>query len=264
MRTPRPARFFSSSKFFSSLTCLLMLTCGLLACSDNSNSKAPEGKANSSAPPSPPSMATVAAICANPYYPISPTLKREYRSTYSDARLNTTYTESFTNITPDSFTFNNSFSNGSSMTNGFKCTPEGLAALEFAQLSTPNNTVKIQTLSASGVTVPTPDKWAKGYKWTSSYEVAAKLPTGDAKGHINVANEIVGEETVVVPAGTFTAFKVESNIAQKMMASLGEGKPLSLPIEGTIKVTNWYAKDVGMVKTFVEGLSTVELVSFTK
>lgn len=258
VRTPAPAKFFSLPVFF------FFVVLSLASCSGNKNSNTPESDVPKPAPLSASPSAPVSAICSNPYYPVSPTLKREYRSTYADVRLNTTYTESFTNIAPDSITFNFNFSNGSSMTNGFKCTADGLASVEFAQITTPNNTVKFQTLSASGVTIPVPDKWVKGFKWTSSYQVEGKLPGGEAKGSINIANEILGEETVVVPAGTFVAYKVESNIAQKMMASLGEGKPLSVPIDGAIKVTNWYAKDVGMVKTFVEGLSTVELLSFSK
>ncbi len=258
MRTQKPANYFSW------LGLLFFVTCLFISCSDNKKLNSPEPETTKSTPSSASPNATVSALCANPFYPVSPTFKREYRNTYSDARLNTTYTESFTNIAADSFTFNFNFSNGSSMTNGFKCTADGLASVEFAQINTPNNTVKFQTLSASGVTIPAPDKWTKGFKWTSHYEVEGKLPSGEAKGSINIANEIVGEETVVVPAGTFIAYKVESNIAQKMMASMGEGKPLSVPIDGAIKVTNWYAKDVGMIKTFVEGLSTVELVSFTK
>ncbi|MEW6125676.1 MAG: hypothetical protein AB1757_01325 [Acidobacteriota bacterium] len=255
-------------KTFLSLTAICLLTILAVACSGNHNRNATNSEpARQPAPPSLPPDTPVPALCVNPYYPVSPTLKRQYRNTYTDTRLNTTYTETYTNIAADSFTYHFNFSNGSSQTNGFKCTAEGLATVEFAQVNSGGdqaNAVKFQTLKATGVTIPAPDKWVKGYKWTSSYEVEGKFPMGDAKGNITIANEIVGEENVTVPAGTYKAFKVEANIVQKMMASEGAGKPLTIPIDGSIKVVNWYAKDVGMVKTSVEGLSTVELLSFVK
>src|SRR5215208_2598129 len=92
VRTQKPATYFSW------LGLLFFVTCLFISCSDNKNLNSPEPETTKSTPSSASPNTPVSAICANPYYPVSPTFKRDYRSTYSDVRLNTTYTESFTNI----------------------------------------------------------------------------------------------------------------------------------------------------------------------
>lgn len=90
----------------------------------------------------------------------------------------------------------------------------------------------------SGVTfygysmAPTPDSWAilsfpltTGKKWTRVYN-------SDYRG----SSEVIGTETVTVPAGTFTCIKVKTNFA---MLLFGMNK----------EIYDWYAPNVGLVKT---------------
>lgn len=218
-----------------------------------------------------PEPAPTPSECYNPYYPVTATARREYRITYEDTKLDpSTFVESFSDISRDSFTMRYEFPGGLTVTNGWRCTGEGLSAQEYVRGDSSHARFSFETKSTSGVTFPAAEQWAVGKKWRNSYEVEGRISgthgsqIGGGKGTIVIACEIVGEESVSVPAGTFNAMKVRSTITQKMTMTMQGAGGMHVPVESTIDTHNWYVRDVGMVKSQTEGLAGVELVSFSK
>ena len=148
--------------------------------------------------------------CGVPYYPVRAGLEKQYRVTYErNAAPTATYTESYTNIGPDSFTLRYQFPE-LTVNTGWNCTDEGMIALEYGNLDSARQRstgFRMETVGRSGVTVPAAERWREGYEWRSSYEIRAEIagpqgPSGRGSGTIEIANRIVGREQVAVPAGS--------------------------------------------------------------
>lgn len=104
----------------------------------------------------------------------------------------------------------------------------------------------MQGLQMGVSNMPAANKWRVGYGWTSNMTMSG------AGGHgmnSTTAYKITKMESVKTPAGTFNAFRIESDTTMKMdMKDMPKGMKvpgLSAPIHGVM----WYAKGVGMVKT---------------
>lgn len=220
--------------------------------------------------PTPTASSAQANACANPYYPVSPSLKRRYTVTYVNSELKpATYVESFNNLAGDSFTLNIEFPDlKTTVQTNWKCTGDGLAALQYANVGAGSMRFTLETVKSSGITFPPADRWRVGEKWEASYDVKTKAGDGPAKqvatdttGTIVMASEIVGTESVTVPGGTFEAFKVAQTITQKLNVKT---PGMTIPVNTDFKSTSWMAKDVGLVKSTIEKTAVTELVSVTK
>lgn len=262
---------------------ILLFLCGLLwfaACKSASPEPGP-ASAEKSAPPAekanPSSGApNVSGACANAYYPVSPTIKREYRVSYEgDVIKPATYTETLLDITADSFKVKTAFAGDSGVTHGWKCSGEGLAALEYANVNVANQNqsnmqLDVKTISSRGVFIPSENNWRVGYKWSNEYNVvgtmqgAGAAPSGEMKSNVTLEHEIVGEETVTVAAGTFNTFKVKSKITQKGTMLMTSGPAVSVPLNVSFDLIIYQAKGVGLVKSVIEKAATTELLSFTR
>ena len=77
-------------------------------------------------------------------------------------------------------------------------------------------------------------------------------------------NEILGEESVTVPAGTFNTFKVKSKLTQKGTMQMTTGPAVSIPVNVSLDMLMYYAKGIGLVKSMVEKTALSELLSYTK
>lgn len=133
--------------------------------------------------------------------------------------------------------------------NMIKCEPDGsLTQTEYPSMSGLSANMKIQTVSYEGAAFPAPTKWVVGSSWTNSFKVKISIAMGEQtiiqSGTMKINSKIVAQETVNVPAGTFTALKVTQTIAQDMLMSIG-GK--ITPVKNTISTTSWYAKNVGLI-----------------
>ena len=255
------------------LICFILL-CALLllsACREAEES-APEGAANTNAQPAAPTTTTTAVSpCDHPYYPVRAGARWQYRLT-TQGTGPTEQTITRTDITADSFTERHEFTGGTTMTTGWRCDSEGLAALEYGNVSTGQATVRMETLSSEGVNIPAADRWQPGTTWNSRYEVrggmsgAANANLGmQMTGPVEIASRIVGQESVTVPAGTFDAMKVESTITLRLSTNVG-GRTAPMP-PMTFRTNTWYARGVGVVK--IEqvggfGSTMTELLSSTQ
>lgn len=184
-------------------------------------------------------------LCVNEYYPIYTDKKREYKITGSNPA---TYILSQNKNEGNSFTEKRNFTTGAADTElliNWVCTEEGLRNAEYnsgANFSMGN--FKMETVESSGVTVP--KDWEVGKKWTNAYKVNAKLNIGKmstgAKGTITINNEIASlDDKVTTADGEFEAAKVVSDVNMNL-----SGRTTKM------KMTNWYAPNVGLVKQEVE------------
>lgn len=194
-----------------------------------------------------------AGLCANEYYPLAATKKRSYKvSGSAPAGYVLTQNENQGN----SFSEQRDFASGEKVTSNWVCTEEGLRNAEFSSgVQFAGGNFKLDTLEGSGITIP--KKWENGKQWTAEYKINMKLNAGgmsrEMGGSVKLINEIVSmNDKITTPAGDFEAAKVIS----ETIINLSKGQPT------TMKMTNWYAPNVGLVKQEVKspfgGTQTVE------
>lgn len=198
------------------------------------------------------------AKCDHPFYPVQEGWVWTYRSSPSGE----THTISTSGVTNTGFTQRYAFKSFS-FESQWRCDAKGLAQPEYVQPgSVQGLQMNFKTKKASGVVIP--PTLSVGTTWTYSYEVSgeAKRQTLTIRMNqsVSVTNKIVGQESVSVPAGKFSAFKVESTLTQQGTMSIGgREQPLNL----NVKTTSWYAQGVGLVKSVSEN-NTTELVSLKR
>jgi hypothetical protein len=202
--------------------------------------------------------------CYNAYYPVSPDTRLEYRVTFSGGMSPYDYSISF-DPSEQSFVRHEEGSAGQVLDTTWKCEADGLRAEKYGDLSVYESRLRLDTIKGSGTAIPTWRKWQKGLKWDLTYDVRGQMTFGNTtqsvnvEGKVTVSNAIVSEEQVTVPAGSFYALKVTTTINQ----SLQMNGTLSMPLDSIFKVTSWYVKDVGMVKTSSpDTRQTTELVAY--
>jgi hypothetical protein len=218
--------------------------------------------------------ASISTLCNNGYYPVGSTIVRKYHVAYPKGMLSDReYTESFSDFSEDTFVVNTDFGNIKAHIN-WRCTPDGLLATQYnnsIDLVKSGASAKVDTVDSNGVTFPPEDRWQAGEKWHAQYHVIETMNGPDGKvmgtgdGTVQQDGEIVGLESVTVPAGSFQAMKAvlktELEITIKM-------KGMSMPMKVPFETTAWFAKDTGLVKSVTKmgraGDTTTELVSSSK
>ena len=202
--------------------------------------------------------------CLNAYFPVSPGLKLQYRTTYDVGEdPPSSFTQTYTNITPNAFTLHLEFADGG-LDRPWTCTPNGLVSTEYLSLTAPQRRSQLQITSTGGVSLPPADQWKKGLAWEHSYVVRDRAPDaehGETKGNLTIKYEVADIEPVTVPAGKFDAFKVY--VIMKQDLSVAKGGQ-AYPMNNVIAALAWYAKDVGLVKATSETVATTELVSIAR
>ena len=249
------------------LCAALLLLAG--ACRRGAEERAPEGAANTNAQTAAPATAATTSQCDHPYYPVREGAQWRYRlTTQGSAPIEQIITTS--DLAGDTFTERHEFSSGGTLTRGWRCGSEGLSALQYGNFSTPQATLRMTTARSEGVTIPAADRWQPGATWDSRYEVRGGMvganndnnPGMEMSGPIEINSRIVGQERVIVPAGSFDAMKVESTFTARLTTSVG-GRSVPMP-PTTFRTNAWYARGVGVVK--IEqvggfGSTTTELLS---
>lgn len=206
--------------------------------------------------------ATASGPCFNTFFPIVDGASWTYNTTGAGA---STYTRSVADVSDDGFTLTHT-TGGSSIPLSFDytCNEGGLVSSTLGGLPSMAG-FSLEVTSFSGANFPPADQWEVGASWSASYTVEG---TGTVEGidvavngEITTAYEIVSEESVEVPAGTFDAYKVDSTLTQRLNMSMGG---VSMPMEMAISSSDWYVEGIGQVKTMTYGdfASTTELVSY--
>jgi hypothetical protein len=208
--------------------------------------------------------------CSHPYFPVRENGRWEYRINYSSGpEKAVTYVETRSPVDKSSFANQLQFDNDVKTEFKWKCTDEGLVSPEFGRVAynKEKSGFRLETVKSTGVTIPAPDKWKQGHQWDAEYEVKGhKIQDGspltmDVAGRVKVSNVITGREKIKVLAGEFEAVRVESTMTENLEISINKMK---MPANLTFKSTNWFAENVGLVKTEMKDSlisATTELVS---
>ena len=204
--------------------------------------------------------------CANPYFPVVQGAAWTYRAS---GRLSGTLLRLITAVKPDGFTDQHSLPSGGAQTITWECSdgilsgqpdtgPSGL-------LSAGDLDAHLHATETSGVTVP--DNLGPAAYWNqeSTLDGVVPLQPGEAPAHVEMRTECTAgaQETVVVPAGSFSALRAECETHEELTVTLnGAAIPAALVTESTI----WYAPGVGVVRleqAVTNGArTTLELVSY--
>ena len=200
---------------------------------------------------------TVSTHCQNPYFPVAEGSVWSY--TELEASDNTTFPReaTITELTNDSFVRVETFeTQNSSETDRtlFICSPEGLSGRlteDFIKRrAEAMGTTEPVEFHSEGVQVPS-GEWQPGYSWT--YTFGYKTSSGVALAEATMTSTIVSEDSLQVPAGRFDAFRVDLTVD---VAELVDGQQVEHSFEGS----DWYAKDVGLVKRRLVGKRDGEVV----
>lgn len=215
----------------------------------------------------------VTGLCANEYQPLAQGSSWTYNVT--DADGTDTYTTTVSELRADGFTFTHEFES-TIVTQVWACTTEGLSALEYgdgpeASIVGGGFSADIETVAATGVSFP--KDLAPGVSWEQTYDVQGNISMGggmeaEATGTVTHSFTAIGEESVTVPAGTFTAIRVEGTNTISFLATVS-GVPIPVEIQGPTVI--WWVRGVGMVRSesalAVEGgepfNGMVELISYS-
>jgi hypothetical protein len=248
---------------------LSMLACNLGNGPVPSGTTSPEGTPNESTPatkaptdsPSSPSGA-----CANPYLPVVPGATWNYKLTGPVPDM---FTRSILSVEASSFTDQDVFGTGVTRQGKWSCDNGSLIALDpssggSASVNAENVTVDFQTTELSGITFPATvnagDTWTQNTTLEGTETISGtQVPV---KNQFTTTCTASGVESVTVGAGTFDALRVECQTATNITITM-QNNPIQTNM--TFNSTNWYAKNIGLVKKVNtgEGLdSTIELVSY--
>ncbi len=205
--------------------------------------------------------------CDNPYYPLNEGHSITYGMITGGSRSEITMT--VTAATAKSATLSYDIA-GVKATQEITCTSGSLVArgnVDFGAATSGMN-ARTETRKSSGILMP--DRIVPGATWDSEMQTAATvtLPgkAGAALGgslevvtDIATRREAIGEEEVIVPAGTYRAMKVKNTITMTTSGGpAGKGTPF------TTETTEWFVRDVGMVKSVTVGGLTMEALRVTR
>ena len=201
--------------------------------------------------------------CYNPYFPIRDDRTWTYNILAEDT--SETYAITYKDISQDTFTTVQTFSTLTSEVR-WNCGPEGLLSNEYANFNLPEQeNISFETIELSGVFLPPVEQWQVGYTWQTSYKVKLNTTvegfTVEAEAEVILDHVLSAYEEVSVAAGTFPqAARVDTNGVMNL-SFFGETTEIPLVY------SDWYARDVGLVKSGSESAENMltyytELVSF--
>lgn len=224
----------------------------------------PEPTATTEPTRAPEAAGDMSSNCNNPFFPVVEGASWTYNTTGASE---SSYTRAFSEVSEEGFVMTH-ITEGSPvvLSTDYKCGEDGLSSGTLGGLPGADGGFSMQVTSFNGVNFPPADQWKTGAIWDVSYTVEGGGTIQDieatATGDVALSYEIVDQESVTVPAGTFDAYKVNSTLAQKLTMSMNG---MEVPVEFTINSVDWYAKDVGQVKSMTLGdfATTTELVSYS-
>ena len=218
-------------------------------------------------------VAGSAGLCANPYYPVAVGVTQTYSGT-GGPDGDYSFAMRISEVREDGFTLITEF-DGLMLTHQWACLEEGLQPLEYAEgpsavLTTEGSEARFSTHNVVGLLLPA--RISVGDTWTQTYDVSGTqsipdMGVAETSGTISYAFEAVGEESVTVPAGTFTALVIEANIAFDLEMTIED---LSIPSLFNSMGRSYYVEGVGWVKSVdraeifgVVTESTIELTDYS-
>jgi hypothetical protein len=218
--------------------------------------------------------AQVGPLCSHPFFPVSETAEWHYRAGMPSLPiLMGEDVVRATNLTEGGFEMVRRVSDAGTLVRRWTCAADGLSDLERPATvvadDAPQAEGTVQYEAATGTTLPRPELWAAGYSWvqTSSGSFAGPdvIPGANPRAESSVprTHTIVGQEAVSVPAGGFSAWRVQTTATGPVTVEIGGQQQT---FEVTNSQTAWYVENVGLVKsTFSTDemvVDTMELLSY--
>jgi putative intracellular protease/amidase len=189
--------------------------------------------------PTPEPFPGASNACSHPYYPVVDGATWVYESGLVGEEPEL-YTVTTRNVTGDTFEFVQRFEEGE-FNITWECTEAGLLQTTYASANVGNDALEfeLETVSVDGLTFP--EEFVPGATWQTRYETVANVEGFDSPLDFDIVIDYTytTDEEVTVPAGTFTAARVEQVL---VISSSGLGT------EQTSNAVSWYAEDVGLVR----------------
>jgi hypothetical protein len=195
----------------------------------------------------------------NPYYPVAAAATWQYHETRktsapgsqgADASVTSASTTTVTRVPASPGFVEQTKSTGdptpSGQTRQWTCLPEGAreetSADSVLELLGGAN---LGPWQLAGVDLPPVDRWVAGARWSTSAEASAKAGATSSVNHVTSIKtyEVAAVKKVTVPAGTYDALEVHVTLLIDVDTPTGKLTLLSG------KGTNWYVRDVGLVKS---------------
>lgn len=191
-------------------------------------------------------------LCDHPYYPLRLGYTAKFTNRYPGG--SGTYDMSVTDRENQRIIFKIAFSGGTTATQSFSCTDGDLHAtgyVDFASAAAGQRT-SVETRRAEGVVIPRDVH--VGSDWDTKFDIVihSQNPTlikagmGDMSGTVAVHHKVLDEESVTVPAGTFTALKVQTETQVQFSA---RGTALGAAGAPPMISNEWWVRGKGLVKT---------------
>lgn len=201
--------------------------------------------------------------CENAYYPFTPNTSIDYSMTGGGTSNDFTMAvlESSTEgMHKMEYTFNVR-GTSNKISQEFACSGGTIRAkgyLDFASIL--GQGIRFETTSVTGEFLPSDLSTGKTWEMTVQSVVRTDNPQLKAfldgkQQSMKMTSEVLGEESVTVPAGTYTAKKIKQTIETSSTMAPG-----SIVIEQTI----WLVKDIGLVKNETRARGTVSSTMVAK
>ncbi len=264
-----------NTKTFPPLIAACILALAMLACNLGkapSATQAPQTNTNQSTAPATATEAPTtapaqtASACDNPYLPIIVGATWNYKLT---GPFPDTYTHTVLSLESDGFSEQDVFSKGITRQGNWHCDNGNLTALNppggsAGTVSSKSIQVDLQTKDFSGTTLPASLKAGDAWSQTLDLEGTETIngTASPASNKLKMDCKASGVESVTVTAGTFNAMRLDCTTETHITVQMANN-----PVDTTLTITNtnWYAENVGLVKSLTTGLgfeSTVELLSY--
>lgn len=184
-------------------------------------------------------------LCGNPYYPVVDGATYFYQLSSGENAIRTMKTDP----TTMKFTILVNGAGTSAKIEG-ECTRDGIVIMETPGSTTTtadeNGTSTVTSQTSSGVTLP--NDLAPGKQWSQTIRVTTEA----GESLIQADYKAIGFEEVSVPAGTFTALRIEQNGYVTVFDQKVEMNGL----------VGWYVEGIGLVRFEVPGAPVSELTMY--
>lgn len=199
------------------------------------------------------------SACEHLYYPLRTGYEISFKNTFSSPIDHSPqvshYSWKVKEMTADSADIVVHFDAGNINSNQhLLCQNGGLLATAYVDLNSGSGRAgyHVTTRNATGAYLPSDLR--VGSEWSQSFDINMSPASGTdpvlgaIDGNVTIRHKALREETVTVPAGTYTALKVETH------TSLNLGSLAGVPTSGggsasDIVTHEWWVKHVGLVKT---------------
>jgi hypothetical protein len=195
--------------------------------------------------------------CDHPYFPLRPGATWVYEGSSAGEAMSMTWT--VIEVTGDRSSaaaiMQANFSDMFSATYTWQCDSSGIVSFDYGNFAFEGLDFEMEDISfttevrdQSGILIPPPGQFAPGASWNSAFTVRTSANMAGFAFTMDFATSssytATASESVTVPAGTFSALRVESTGVSTSSNSMAPGLDVSSSSSGT----TWYGRGVGWLR----------------